>query len=75
MNRKSRYSQACWILALKNLSNLLKKFGNNNVSAKIEEMANRTIYVIEEKMWSKKEKCYIDWLEADLLLDKKCIID
>lgn len=65
------YSQACWILALKSLSNLLKKIGNHDESKNLEEMANRTIYAVEDKMWSKKDNCYIDKLDADLHLDAK----
>lgn len=65
------YSQACWILALKSLSNLLKKIGNHNESKNLEEMAYRTICAVEEKMWSKKDNCYVDRLDADLHLDEK----
>jgi len=65
------YSQACWILALKNLSLLLKKFENPIESKRLEQMANRTILAVEEKMWSAKDGCYIDLLDADLHLDEK----
>ena len=65
------YSQACWILALKNLAILLMKLGYETESKKLEEISNRTICAVEEKMWSKQDKCYIDQLEADLHLDEK----
>ncbi|HJT84818.1 MAG TPA: GH116 family glycosyl hydrolase, partial [Nitrososphaeraceae archaeon] len=65
------YSQACWILALKNFSILLKKFGNQTESKRLEKMANRTILAVEEKMWSAKDGCYVDLLDADLHLDEK----
>lgn len=65
------YSQACWILALKNLSTLLKKIGNINDSIAIEEMAMRTIRAVEQQLWSNSDKCYVDHLEADLHLDEK----
>ena len=65
------YSQACWILALKNFSILLKKFGNQTESQRLEKMANRTILSVEEKMWSAKDGCYVDLLDADLHLDEK----
>ncbi|MGE0242852.1 MAG: GH116 family glycosyl hydrolase [Nitrososphaeraceae archaeon] len=65
------YSQACWILALKNFSLLLKKFGNPIESKRLEQMANRTILAVEEKMWSAKDGCYVDLLDADLHLDVK----
>ena len=65
------YSQACWILALKNLSVLLNKIGNQIESKRLEEMANRAIVAVENKMWSTKDGCYIDLLDADLHLDEK----
>jgi hypothetical protein len=34
------YSQACWILAIKNLSLLLKNFGNQIESKRLEKMTN-----------------------------------
>jgi hypothetical protein len=65
------YSQACWILALKNFSILLKKRGNEKESKRLEEMTNRAILAVEDKMWSEKDGCYIDLLDADLHLDEK----
>jgi glycogen debranching enzyme len=65
------YSQACWILALKNFSVLLSKIGYKKESKRLEEMTNRAILAVESKMWSAKDGCYIDLLDADLHLDKK----
>ena len=65
------YSQACWILALKNFSILLKKIGNENESKKLEKLINRAIMAVEDKMWSAKDGCYIDLLDANLYLDEK----
>jgi glycogen debranching enzyme len=65
------YSQACWILALKNLSVLLRKIGNEQESKRVEKMTNRAILAVEDKMWSAKDGCYVDLLDADLHLDKK----
>ena len=65
------YSQACWILALKNLATVLRKLGNQDESRKLEEMSSRAISAVEEKMWSIQDKCYIDQLEADIHLDEK----
>jgi hypothetical protein len=65
------YSQACWILALKNFSILLRKIGNKKESKRLEGMTNRAISAVESKMWSAKDGCYIDLLEADLHLDEK----
>jgi Glycosyl-hydrolase family 116, catalytic region len=65
------YSQACWILALKNLSVLLKKVENQIESKRLQKIANRAILAVEDKMWSAKDGCYVDLLDADLHLDKK----
>jgi hypothetical protein len=65
------YSQACWILALKNFSILLRKIGNKKESKRLEEMTSRAILAVEDKMWSPKDGCYIDLLDADLHLDEK----
>ena len=65
------YSQACWILALKNFSMLLRKIGNKKESKRLEKMTNRAILAVEDKMWSPKDGCYIDLLDADLHLDEK----
>ncbi|MDF2736732.1 MAG: uncharacterized protein K0S93_588 [Nitrososphaeraceae archaeon] len=65
------YSQACWILALKNFYLLLRKIGNEKESKRLEEMADRAITAVEDKMWSAKDGCYVDLLDADLHLDKK----
>ena len=65
------YSQACWILALKNFSILLRKIGNKKESKRLKDMTNRAILAVEDKMWSAKDGCYIDLLDADLHLDKK----
>jgi hypothetical protein len=64
------YSQACWILALKNFLILLKKLKKQTEQTKmIESLINRTILAIESKMWSEKDGSYVDLLDADLHLD------
>ena len=65
------YSQACWILALKNFSVLLRKIGNEKESKMLEKMISTAILAVESKMWSAKDGCYLDLLDADLHLDKK----
>ena len=65
------YSQACWIISLKNLSSLLLELkGNNNdddnkekrrsEAKKIVKSAEKTIHAVEEKLWSKEDGSYID---------------
>jgi glycogen debranching enzyme len=50
---------------------LLSKIGYKKDSKRLEEMTNRAILAVESKMWSEKDGCYIDLLDADLHLDKK----
>jgi hypothetical protein len=54
------YSQACMILALNNLSYLLSELGNHNESERMIKLATKTIYAVEEKLWSENDGCYID---------------
>jgi hypothetical protein len=58
------YSQACWILALKNLSNLLVTRGKQNESYRIRRMAEKAIEAVEEILWSEKDGTYIDIQET-----------
>jgi glycogen debranching enzyme len=64
------YSQACWILALKSLSNLLLKLGDQHKASNIQAMANNAIFAVEQTLWSDDDQCYIDLLDADLHLDE-----
>lgn len=58
------YSQACWILALKNLSSLLVTRGKQNESYRIRRMAEKAIEAVEEILWSEKDGTYIDIQES-----------
>src|SRR5919106_5598468 len=58
------YSQACWILALKNLSSLLVTTGKQNESDRIRRMAEKAIEAVEEILWSEKDGAYIDIQET-----------
>src|SRR5215212_11126498 len=58
------YSQACWILALKNLSSLLITTGKQNESDRIERMAEKAIRAVEQILWSEKDGAYIDIQET-----------
>jgi hypothetical protein len=58
------YSQACWILALKNLSILLSAINSDNEAIKIKKIFTRTINAVEEKLWSESDGCYIDIQES-----------
>jgi glycogen debranching enzyme len=58
------YSQACWILALKDLSNLLLTVDNQKESDKISRMADRAVQAGEKKLWSEEDGAYIDVQES-----------
>jgi glycogen debranching enzyme len=58
------YSQACWIVALKNLSNLLLAVDKQKESDKISRMADRAIQGVEQKLWSEEDGAYIDIQET-----------
>ena len=58
------YSQACWILALKDLSNLLLTVDNQKESDKINRMADRAVQAGEKKLWSEEDGAYIDVQES-----------
>jgi hypothetical protein len=58
------YSQACWILALKNLSSLLVTTGKQIESDRIRRMAEKAIQAVERILWSEEDGAYIDIQET-----------
>ena len=58
------YSQACWILGLKNLSDLLLAIDQQKESDKISRMADRAVQAVERKLWSEEDGAYIDVQET-----------
>jgi glycogen debranching enzyme len=58
------YSQACWILALKNLSNLLLTVDKQEESDKVRRMAHDAVQAVEQKLWSEEDGAYIDVQET-----------
>jgi hypothetical protein len=58
------YTQACWILALNDLSSLLAKLGRRKESDRLIRLADKTIRGIEERLWSEEDGCYIDIQES-----------
>jgi glycogen debranching enzyme len=58
------YSQACWILALKNLSNLLLTVDKQKESDKISKIADRAVQAVEQRLWSEEDGAYIDIQET-----------
>jgi hypothetical protein len=58
------YSQACWLLALNDLSALLSKLGRNSEANRLNQLADKTIHAVEEKLWSEEAGCYMDIEES-----------
>lgn len=58
------YSQACWILALRDLSTLLEAIDKQDAADKIGIMADRAIQAVESKLWSEQDGAYIDIQES-----------
>jgi glycogen debranching enzyme len=58
------YSQACWILALKNLSSLLVTTDKQNESDRIRKMTGKAIRAVEQILWSEEDGAYIDIQET-----------
>jgi glycogen debranching enzyme len=54
------YSQACWILALSNLSLLLSELGRKDDAKRLMSMACKTIDAVETGLWLEKDSTYID---------------
>ena len=54
------YSQACWILALQDLSALLSITEKNGHAQRVRTMAQRAIRAVEKCLWSEEDGCYLD---------------
>ena len=61
------YSQACWILALTNLSlllQLMEQVKRDSLIERLVKLANSNILAVEEKLWSQEDGAYIDIQET-----------
>jgi glycogen debranching enzyme len=58
------YDQACWILALNNLSTLLSKLGRDKEAERLMQLADKTIHAVDQNLWSEEDGCYIDIQES-----------
>ena len=54
------YSQACWILALNNLSMLLAKIERESDAKRVSRLAHRAIRGVERTLLSEENNCYLD---------------
>lgn len=59
------YSQACYILALNNLSYLLSEIGQDNDSKRMIQLCDNTIHGVEDKLWLENANSYVDILASD----------
>jgi glycogen debranching enzyme len=58
------YSQACWILALSNLSSLLSKLERDDESDKMTPLVDKAIKAVDQNLWSEEDSCYLDIQET-----------
>jgi glycogen debranching enzyme len=54
------YSQACWILALNDLSILLSNLGQDAEANRMRQLRDKAMGSVEQKMWSQKDGCYMN---------------
>jgi glycogen debranching enzyme len=64
------YSQACWILALNDLSTLLLSIGQDKEARRIKSLASRAINAVEQKLWSEQDGAYMDIQEDPCYFQK-----
>jgi glycogen debranching enzyme len=58
------YSQACWILALNDLSVLLSNMGQTSEAERMRRMRDHAVESVEQKMWSQEQGCYVNLQEV-----------
>ena len=59
------YSQACWIIALNDLSILLSNLGQDAEASKMRRIQrDKAMDSVEQKMWSQKDGCYVNKQET-----------
>jgi hypothetical protein len=59
------YSQASFILALKNLSILLKQAGRRHEAATVTRLMKKNIEAVEKGLWAHEDGCYIDFQQRE----------
>ena len=58
------YSQACWILALRNMALLLSHLGRDDESKRMANLAYKAIKSVDQNLWSEEDGCYLDMQET-----------
>ncbi|MEW5839551.1 GH116 family glycosyl hydrolase [Nitrososphaera sp.] len=61
------YSQACWLLALANLSSLMRELGRDAEAARLEAQSQKAAGAVERLMWCEREGTYADLTEGKTL--------
>ena len=61
---KMVYSQACWIVALNDLSILLSNLGQDAEANRMRQLKDRAMDSVEQKMWFQKDGCYMNLQET-----------
>jgi hypothetical protein len=68
------YSNATWILAVKNFSKLLRKLDDDNSNKqenyeaaieRFQKILDKVVWGVEEILWSDEDGCYVDAQEAE----------
>jgi hypothetical protein len=61
---KILYSQACWILALNDLSVLLSNTGQDDESKRMRQLRDEAKESVEKTLWSQNDGCYLNVQET-----------
>ena len=61
---KILYSQACWILALNDLSILLSNVEEHEEARRIMNLREKAMNAVDEKLWSQQDGCYMNIQET-----------
>jgi glycogen debranching enzyme len=60
------YSQATWVLALKNFSAFIFELDNKKAEAKrTSRAARKSIDAVDQKLWSQRKNCYVDLIQKE----------
>jgi len=58
------YSQACWVIALNDLSVLLSNLGQDAEANRMRQLRDKAMDSVEQNMWSQKDGCYMNKQET-----------
>ncbi|MCI0564471.1 MAG: glycoside hydrolase family 116 protein, partial [Nitrososphaera sp.] len=61
---KMVYSQACWIIALNDLSILLSNMGQEAEAKRMRQLRDKALDAVDQKLWSQNDGCYVNLQET-----------